>query len=182
MDQNILNHRRLINENLIKSFVGGEEIIEKGLKAKVGEVRIWKGKKYIKEDDGVWREIMKDGKVSQQGDIKFSTSKNKIPIPNVGAGKKSNDTFKSLKDFFRKHVFGGEIFKGDEVFIKNAIKSAKLDDNQLIEIANSIKKHNKFFEKMGGIPFPGDDEEYDKLLKKDKGIANMQKIAGYLDN
>lgn len=60
MNNHILEHRRRIAENIQKSYSNSDELIEKGKKAEVGEVRIWSGEKWIRHQDG-WVHISKKG-------------------------------------------------------------------------------------------------------------------------
>lgn len=51
----------------------------------------------------------------------------------------------------------------------------------LAEANQAAIDYDLTFQRIGGIPFPGDDEIYDIMLRNDYRVQSLQKVVEYLD-
>jgi len=67
------------------------------------------------------------------------------------------------------------IWDGD-VSTKEAITNVDLTAKDVEIMKNAIHENIKFFKDQDGVPFPGDNKQYDELIKTNKGIKLLQKL------
>jgi len=159
-----------------------EEVLEKGKKANIGEVREWNGEKFQKQSDGKWKMVSeKKEKVEEvefkRGDEVAYTDKKGVNRmgkitsfhPGGFASLSNNETVKI--DSFRKPTRNDVLLASDarveekdfskyESYLKT-ISDEKLEDS-FLKVGNSLKDENGKLKKLSEIE---DENELD-LRKK----------------
>jgi len=163
--QNILNSYKTQEETISKNIK--MDLIVKGKKAVVGEVREWSGKKYKKQGNGKWVEISDKGKTRKEHEdllVRFRESVDAQGVSDAMANRNMGIALEHEKhrDSLSNKEFDDEDLEDDS-------------DNRRLE---KIKSQVKGLREGGKLDDDG-EERLNSLLKEFKEITGKELDSGF---